>query len=130
MIHPHLLSAYSSAIRAKSPRFCSVVDMAAGSVRYNSKIDGNTAIYEVALPGYAKEEVEVKLVADYLEISSNSRSEEYGSYQVVGAGKSPFKARFYVGEGATVSRATMADGLLKIRVDRTPPSDSVSVPIT
>ena len=110
--------------------FCSVADQTGAPIRYNSKIEPDSAVYELALPGYDKSEVEVRLGSSHLEVSSKSTSTRDSSWQVIGAPKTPFTVRFYVGSGATVSSACMVNGLLTISLTRSPSADSVSVPVT
>lgn len=113
--------------------FRPVADITGAPVRYNSKVGPDSATYQIALPGWDKSEIEVRVDSTYLEIRSSRADSDLASsegWQVVGVTKSPFKVRFYVGKGATVSSATMKNGLLTIDMARNPSSDWVSINIT
>jgi HSP20 family molecular chaperone IbpA len=80
--------------------------------RYNIKIDGVTATYEIALPGLDKSDVSVRLEDQHLVVSTEKQHDRSG-YLVASATVSPFTAAFWIGE-AQVVNATMVNGLLSV----------------
>ncbi len=71
---------------------------------------------EVELPGYSKEDVEIKVVEDNLLVSTKERE-----------GARTFNARYYLGNDIDVNSisATMADGLLVITVRAKSPEEKI-----
>lgn len=112
----------------KSYGFPLTADVIQGTIRYNSKVEVDKATYEISLPGYSKEEVDVRLNPDCLEVSSVAKG-NYGSYQIVGCAKSPFRVRFYLDQASKVERASMANGLLTIQLVRDSAPRGVSVQV-
>ena len=101
------------------------------SVRYNVRVDeaDNSAVYEVALPGYAKSDIEVRYSANRLTVSSSKTDTDSTGYVVHMFGKRPFSLSWAVSD-AKVSEATMSDGVLRIVVSRTVNDSSDLVPVT
>jgi HSP20 family molecular chaperone IbpA len=104
------------------------------SIRYNVRVDesDNSAMYEIALPGYGKSDVEVRYSANRLTVSSEKSdlggSESQG-YIVQMFGKRPFSFSWSVSE-AKVSSATMSDGVLRVVMLRNAHNPSDQVPVT
>jgi HSP20 family molecular chaperone IbpA len=104
------------------------------SIRYNVRVDesDNSAMYEIALPGYGKSDVEVRYSANRLTVSSEKSdlggSESQG-YVVQMFGKRPFSFSWSVSE-AKVSSATMSDGVLRVVMLRNAHNPSDQVPVT
>lgn len=101
------------------------------SIRYNVRVDeaDNSAVYEVALPGYAKSDVEVRYSANRLTVSSSKTDTDSTGYVVHMFGKRAFSMSWAVSD-AKVSEATMSDGVLRIVVSRTVNDSSDLVPVT
>jgi HSP20 family molecular chaperone IbpA len=105
-------------------------------IRYNVRIDeaDSSAVYEVALPGYGKSDVEVRYSANRLTISSNksdadSDKAESGGYVVWMFGKRPFSLSWSVLD-AKVASATMVDGVLRVVMSRDDNRTSDLIPVT
>jgi HSP20 family molecular chaperone IbpA len=101
------------------------------SIRYNVRVDesDNSAVYEIALPGHTKEDVEVRYSANRLTVSSNKMDTDTSGYVVHMFGKRAFSLSWAVSD-AKVSEATMSDGVLRIVVSRTVNDSSDLVPVT
>lgn len=103
------------------------------SIRYNVLVDeaDNSAVYEIALPGYGKSDVEVRYSANRLTVSSDKSdldgSESQG-YVLQMFGKRPFSFSWSVSD-AKVSSAAMSDGVLRVVMSRNvnDPSDLIQV---
>ena len=80
--------------------------------RYNVRVEGDTATFEIALPGYEKSEIELRCTDRLLTVSSNAKR-SYSGYVVAGNRVGPFSLS-WVNRGATVSRATFTNGVLEI----------------
>lgn len=101
------------------------------SVRYNVLVDesSNSAVYEVSLPGYTKEDVEVRYSVNRLTVSSSKSDTDSTGYVVHMFGKRPFSLSWAVSD-AKVSEATMSDGVLRIVMLRNVNDPSDLVPVT
>jgi HSP20 family molecular chaperone IbpA len=85
--------------------------------RYNVRIDGDTAVYRLALPGYRKSDIQVRCTDNQLTVSSQAQ-ESYDSKDIVTSFRvSPFSISWII-RGSTVSKATMSDGVLEIVMRR------------
>lgn len=102
----------------ESTRYSSTPSVVKGSYspRYNVRMEGDTATFEIALPGYDKSEIEVRCTDSRLTVSSNA-SRSYSGYVVAGNRISPFSLS-WVNRGATVSKATFSNGVLEIVMQR------------
>lgn len=98
----------------ESTRYSSTPSVVKGSYspRYNVRMEGDTATFEIALPGYDKSEIEVRCTDRLLTVSSNA-NRSYSGYVVAGNRVGPFSLS-WVNRGATVSKATFANGVLEI----------------
>jgi len=88
------------------------------------KIDENTYTVELALAGYAKEDVEITVEKDLLIVKSVEKVEETDTevlYQ--GIAKRLWSQRFVLGDYMAVEGATLEDGLLTITVERELPEE-------
>jgi len=106
------------------------VPMAQGSnlPLYNVRMDGDTAIYRLALPGYEKSEIEIRCTDNRLIVSSKAQ-ETYDSKDLVTSFRvSPFSISWAI-RAATVSRATMVNGVLEIVMKRSVSETGDLVPI-
>jgi HSP20 family molecular chaperone IbpA len=101
------------------------------SIRYNVLVDesDNRAVYEVALPGYTKGDVEVRYSANRLTVSSGKTDSDASGYVVHMLGKRPFSLSWAVSD-AKVSEATMSDGVLRVVVLQNVNEPSDLVPVT
>ena len=101
------------------------------SVRYNVRINesDNSAIYEIALPGYTKSEVEVRYSSNRLTVSSSSYEETPADYVVQTFDKRPFSLSWSV-SGSKVASATMKDGVLRVVMSQSTDDPSDLVPVT
>ena len=102
----------------ESTRYSSTPSVVKGSYspRYNVRMEGDTATFEIALPGYDKSEIEVRCTDSRLTVSSNA-SRSYSGYVVAGNRIGPFSLS-WVNRGATVSKATFSNGVLEIVMQR------------
>lgn len=103
-------------------------------IEYNVLIDeaDNSAVYEVALPGYSKSDVEVRYSSNRLTVSSDKSdlgTPETQGYVVQMFGKRPFSVSWSISE-AKVSSATMSEGVLRIVMLRNVDNPSDLVPVT
>ena len=92
------------------------------SPRYNVRVDesDNSAVYEVSLPGYVKDDVEVRYGNNRLTVSSTVNDlvdTDSSGYVVRMFGCRPFQLSWSVSE-AQVAKATMSDGVLTITMLR------------
>lgn len=104
------------------------------SIGYNVLVDeaDNSAVYEVALPGYSKSDVEVRYSSNRLTVSSDKSdlgTPETQGYVVQMFGKRPFSVSWSISE-AKVSSATMSEGVLRIVMLRNVDNPSDLVPVT
>lgn len=103
------------------------------SIRYNVLVDeaDNSAVYEIALPGYGKSDVHVRYSDNRLTVSSD-KSDMDGSepqgYVLRTFAKRPFSVSWSVSD-AKVSSAAMSDGVLRVVMSRNvnDPSDLIQV---
>jgi HSP20 family molecular chaperone IbpA len=94
--------------------------------RHNTKISKDEIVYEIALPGFRKEDVKVTALPERLDISSDT-STDYSSYVVAGARVAPFSVSFPMPSSATVKSATMADGFLYVTIQT---QDATTIAVT
>lgn len=90
---------------------------------------GSTATYEIALPGYDRSDLEVRLLSEHIEVRSSAQK-DYGEYLVASARVLPFKLTFYTGPGAKVTKATMSNGLLVVEMSREETDNTTRVTVT
>jgi HSP20 family molecular chaperone IbpA len=101
------------------------------SIRYNVCVDesDNSAVYEVALPGYTKGDVEVRYSSNRLTVSSGKTDTDAPGYVVHMFGKRPFSLSWAVSD-AKVSEATISDGVLRVVMLRDVNDSSDLIPVT
>lgn len=119
-------------LKAKSPYFSAIAATKGGyTPRYNVMVDegGSRAEYEVALPGYSKDDVEVRYSDSRLTVSSLKSESETPGQVVQMFGKTPFMLSWSVVDSEVVG-ASMSDGVLKVTMSSKTPSKSDLVPIT
>jgi len=95
---------------------------------YNVRIEGDTAVYRLALPGYKKSDIQIRCTDNRLTVSSQAQ-ESYDSKDIVTSFRvSPFSVSWAI-RGSTVSKATMSDGVLEIVMRRNVSEAGDLVPI-
>lgn len=85
--------------------------------RYNVRIDDEIALYEIALPGYEKSEIEVRHSDDRLTVSSTAKRTYDSSYVVASSKVTPFSLYWPV-KNAKVASAKLENGMLRIVMQR------------
>jgi HSP20 family molecular chaperone IbpA len=98
------------------------------SPRYNVRIDDETALYEIALPGYEKSEIEIRHSDDRLTISSTAKRTYDTSYVVASSHVTPFSLSWSV-KNAKVASAKLENGMLRIVMQRSVSGDGDLVAI-
>jgi|694.fasta_scaffold09251_14 HSP20 family molecular chaperone IbpA len=94
--------------------------------RHNAKVCDDQIVYEIALPGFKKEDVKVSVSPGRLDVSSDT-TRDYSSYVMAGARVAPFSISFPMPSSATVKSATMADGLLYVTIQT---QDATTIAVT
>ena len=84
---------------------------------YNVRVDDEIALYEIALPGYEKSEIEVRHSDDRLTVSSTAKRTYDSSYVVASSKVTPFSLSWAV-KNAKVSSAKLESGMLRIVMQR------------
>lgn len=79
--------------------------------------ENKRAVYEVALPGYEKSDVQVRYSKNRLSISSSVSDDNASDYIVRSFRRAPFQISWAVSE-AKVASATMSKGILKVVMER------------
>jgi HSP20 family molecular chaperone IbpA len=87
------------------------------SPRYNVRIDDETALYEIALPGYEKSEIEIRHSDDRLTVSSAAKRTYDASYVVASSQVTPFSLSWSV-KNAKVASAKLENGMLRVVMKR------------
>lgn len=85
--------------------------------RYNVRIDSDTALYEIALPGYEKSEIEIRCTDDRLMVSSTAKHVYDTSYVVSSSRVTPFSLSWPV-KNAKVASAKLENGMLRVVMQR------------
>jgi len=96
--------------------------------RYNVRIDSDTALYEIALPGYEKSEIEIRHTDDRLTVSSAAKRTYDSSYVVASSQITPFSLSWPV-KNAKVASAKLENGMLRIVMQRSVSGDGDLVAI-
>lgn len=101
------------------------------SIRYNVIIDesDSSAVYEIALPGYTKSDLEVRYSGNRLIVSSTRSDESESGYVVHMVFRKPFSLSWSVYDSSVLS-ATMENGILRVVMSRNVNDTSDLVPIT
>lgn len=95
---------------------------------YNVRVDGDTAVYSIALPGYEKSDIQVRCTENRLIVSSEAQGTYDSGYLVTSFAVSPFSMSWQI-KGAKVSNATMSNGVLEIVMQRSVSEPGDLVPI-
>jgi len=96
---------------------------------YNVRVDGDTAVYSIALPGYEKSDIQVRCTENLLIVSSNAQGTYDSKHIVTTFTVSPFSVSWQI-RGAKVSSATMSNGVLEVVMQRSVSEDGDLVAIT
>jgi HSP20 family molecular chaperone IbpA len=96
---------------------------------YNVRVDGDTAVYSIALPGYEKSDIQVRCTENLLIVSSNAQGTYDSKHIVTTFAVSPFSVSWQI-RGAKVSSATMSNGVLEVVMQRSVSEDGDLVAIT
>lgn len=98
--------------------------------QYNVRVekDDKRAVYEVALPGYEKSDVQVRYSKNRLSVSSSVSDDNASDYIIRSFRRAPFHISWAVSE-AKVASATMSKGVLKIVMEKDveTPDDLVAI---
>lgn len=96
---------------------------------YNVRVDGDTAVYSISLPGYEKSDIQVRCTENLLIVSSNAQVTYDSKHIVTTFAVSPFSVSWQI-KGAKVSSATMSNGVLEVVMQRSVSEPGDLVPIT
>lgn len=126
------MSIILASLESQSPYFSAIAATKGGyAPRYNVMVDeaANKAVYEVALPGHSKDDVEVRYSDGRLTVSSLKTEADSSGYVVQTFGKTPFMLSWAVSD-SEVESASMSDGVLRVTMTGKTPSRSDLIPIT
>ena len=95
------------------------------------KTDDYNFIIEVALAGYAKEDIEISTHDSLLEISSSKqKSEDERQFLHRGISSRAFTTTFPLGENIIVKEASFVNGILSVNLERIVPEEKKPKTIT
>jgi HSP20 family molecular chaperone IbpA len=95
---------------------------------YNIRIESPTvSIIDIALPGFTLVDVEAELTPDRKLIVRSNGVELPGALSISQFGLGPFVREFSL--NGTVTKATMKDGVLSIRVEKNPMPKNIKINI-
>lgn len=96
--------------------------MPTGFPPYNiRKVEDNKYVIEMALAGFAKNDIEIELEGDTLKISGKT-TEDTDGYLYKGISSRAFTRSFNVADTVQVKDATLLNGMLKIFLDAVTPA--------
>jgi molecular chaperone IbpA len=87
------------------------------------KINDDSYLIELAVAGFSKEEVDVHVSGNQLDISGVKNDEDDASFIHKGIASRNFRKFFALGEYMEVTGASLKDGLLQITIDRIVPEE-------
>jgi molecular chaperone IbpA len=87
------------------------------------KINDDSYLIELAVAGFSKEEIDVSLHGNQLDVHGLKLDEEESSFVHKGIASRSFRKFFALGEYMEVTGASLKDGLLQITIDRIVPED-------
>lgn len=87
------------------------------------KRDEDTYTVEMAVAGFSKDEVKVQVKDDVLTISGAKAEKQSSEFMHKGIGTRDFESEFVLDAYVEVSRASMADGILTIDLERRVPEE-------
>ena len=87
------------------------------------KINEDNYVIELAVAGFSKEEIDVSLHGNQLDIHGLKIDEEETSFVHKGIASRSFRKFFALGEYMEVAGASLRDGLLKVKIERIVPEE-------
>ena len=87
------------------------------------KINEDNYVIELAVAGFSKEEIDVSLHGNQLDITGLKLDDEDTSFVHKGIASRNFRKFFALGEYMEVVGASLKDGLLKVKIERIVPED-------
>jgi len=87
------------------------------------KINEDNYMIELAVAGFTKEEIDVSVHGNQLDIHGLKLDEEETSFVHKGIASRNFRKFFALGEYMEVVGASLSDGLLKVKIERIVPED-------
>lgn len=99
--------------------------MPTGFPPYNiRKVEDNKYVIELAVAGFAKNDIEIELAGDTLKISGTSKDDSEGLlYKGISARN--FVRTFNVADNVEIKDATLVNGMLKVFLDAITPEKTV-----
>lgn len=92
---------------------------------YNvKKIDEDNYTIELAVAGYSKEDLEIKVEKDTLTIKSDKENDDESDFLHRGIAGRNFTQNFTLGEYMVVKSAALENGLLSIKIERELPEEA------
>ena len=92
---------------------------------YNvKKVDEDNYIIELAVAGYSREDIDVKVEKDTLTIKSEKEKDEKSDFLHRGIAGRNFTQHFTLGEYMTVKSASLENGLLSFNIERELPEEA------
>ena len=87
------------------------------------KINDDSYLIELAVAGFSKEEIDVSVHGNQIDVHGLKLDEEESSFVHKGIASRSFRKFFALGEYMEVTGASLKDGLLQITIDRIVPED-------
>jgi molecular chaperone IbpA len=92
---------------------------------YNvKKVDEDNYIIDLAVAGYDRDELEIKVEKDTLTIKSNKEGDDKSDFLHRGIAGRNFTQHFTLGEYMVVKSASLANGMLSIQIERELPEEA------
>ena len=92
---------------------------------YNvKKVDEDNYIIDLAVAGYDRNELEIKVEKDTLTIKSNKEGDDKSDFLHRGIAGRNFTQHFTLGEYMVVKSASLANGMLSIQIERELPEEA------
>jgi len=92
---------------------------------YNvKKVDEDNYVIELAVAGYSREDLEIKVEKDTLTIKSEKEKDEKSDFLHRGIAGRNFTQHFTLGEYMIVKSASLDNGLLSINIERELPEEA------
>lgn len=92
---------------------------------YNvKKVDEDNYTIELAVAGYSREEIEIKVEKDTLTIKSDKENDDKSDFLHRGIAGRNFTQHFTLGEYMTVKSASLENGMLLIKIERELPEEA------
>jgi molecular chaperone IbpA len=92
---------------------------------YNVKqIDEDSYTIELAVAGYSREDLEIKVEKDTLTIKSDKENDDKSDFLHRGIAGRNFTQHFTLGEYMAVKSASLENGLLSIKIERELPEEA------